>query len=196
MLPDILFLAFEPISMGLALGAAGAASAASAGIGLASASRQNRAAQEAAQANQAEAQASIESARQATALQIAQLRQQTALEMEKAGNDIAQIRGRLRVTQADSGLGIGGSSIALERQLAYDGALNQRIARQNLANNTMRLEQGLDAQTSNTEARLNSIFASLESQQTSPFLAALAGGIQGFGTGLSIVGGLRGLQQQ
>lgn len=187
---DILFIAFEPVSLGLTLGAAGAVSAVSAGLGAAAASQQNKAARRAAEANQAEAAASVESARAATELQIQQLRQQTSLEREKAANDIAQMRGRLRVVQADSGLAIGGSALALERQLSIDAALNDQILQRNQQMNTERLRQGLDAQTTQTERRLASIFASLEGQQTSPFLAALAGGIQGAGTGLSIVGGL------
>jgi len=187
---DILFIAFEPVSLGLTLGAAGAVSAVSAGLGAAAASQQNKAARRAAEANQAEAAASVESARAATELQIQQLRQQTSLEREKAANDIDQMRGRLRVVQADSGLAIGGSALALERQLSIDAALNDSILLRNQQMNTERLRQGLDAQTTQTERRLASIFASLEGQQTSPFLAALAGGIQGAGTGLSIVGGL------
>lgn len=183
----------DPITLPL-LGLGIASGAASAGLAAKAQSDQNKSLTEAQAANQQAAQtANLDSAK-AAAIQRQQLADQTGLERAKAAAEVARSLGRLRVIQADTGLGIGGSALALQRQLAYDARLNDAIAVRNLSNNVQRVNQGLEANVNETNAQLKNVTTQLQSQKASPFIAGFSSGVGGFGTGLSIATGIKGLQ--
>lgn len=139
------------------------------------------AAQQAAEQNKA-ARRSAESATRAAAEQNKQLAQRASLERQKNINQSEQIMGRLRVSSADAGIGMGGTTSALTEQAAYDAALNDLIIRRNTQNDMARVLSGLDAQVT-----------SLKGSVHNPLIAGFAGGLQGYTAGRGISTGLSGL---
>ncbi len=67
---------------------------------------------------------------------------QSALEREKAINRAQLIIGRIRVNQGESGLGMGGSAMALMRQADYDAAANIDIINRNERNQYLSIISG------------------------------------------------------
>lgn len=114
-------------------------------------------------------------ARQQAADRISQIQDAASIERRKEQNRAEQIRGRLRVSAAASGLGLGGSFAALDQQAVIDQALNVDIINRNAA-----------AASTNTSNDLNASLTSLQSHIINPVLAGFTGGVQGFGTGLKV----------
>ena len=153
-----------PIALALSAGttAIGAASSAAA------ASRQNKAIR-----------ASMASQQQASSVQTKQLQRQTNVERDKEISISRQIAGRIRVHAAESGVGFGGSTEALQRQNVIDVSTNLGILDQNLTSNIDRVRSGLVAD-----------LTALQARRRSTTLDALMGGLSGLQTGLSIAGGI------
>jgi len=132
------------------------------------------------QQNQA-AKKSMRAHAQAAEIQQRQLNEAANLEAKKRRAEADQIRGRLRIRNAASGVGGAGTYEALDRQNSFDEALNLNILERNRFNESERVRSGLQAS-----------FADLEARTMNPILAAFGGGASGAATGLGIAGGLRG----
>ena len=98
-----------------------------------------------------------------------QLRDQEALEKMQIQNKAHLIHSRIRVAAGESGLALGGTYQALQRQVDYDEQINQNIIAQNAMN------------------RLNyAASKALPTTETNPLIAGLIGGLQGAQSGLSL----------
>lgn len=128
------------------------------------ASRQNRAIE-----------SSISAQRSSSTAAMGQLSEQAAAEKLKRQREAAQVRGRLRVSAAQSGVGFGGTFAALERQADIDEQLN-----------TLIIDKNLKAGLARVRADFTSSANQLSSGFESPFSAAIMGGLGGFETGLRI----------
>lgn len=115
----------------------------------------------------------------AAAVQQEQLVEQAAVERRRIQNQTQQIEGRLRVAAGEAGVGLGGSTAALDRQAGIDQATNLTILDNNLENQQQRVTSGLEAN-----------LASLSANQQNPLLAGLVGGLGGLQTGLNIGGAI------
>ncbi len=166
----------EPISLTTALIIAGASAAVSGGTAITSTVLQNRAQQEAADAQSALAR---QQARQL--MTVAQ--QKAQIERGKKINEGNLVRSRLRVAAGESGIGYGGTFEALMRQIDFDASSNVAIVEQNLSNRLSSIRLGEASQ-----------LASLTAIPDSPILAGLSSGVQGFSTGLSIASAAGSLQ--
>src|SRR5436190_22944530 len=122
-----------------ALAIAGAATTAIA------ASRQNHAIGQAAGSQREQAALQQAHITRAAALQIQQVGEQAALETLRLKHETEQIMGRLRVTAADAGTGMGGSFQALSRQAFVDQALNAAIVQHNYENSVLRIRSDSEA---------------------------------------------------
>lgn len=118
---------------------------------------------------------SLESARRAAGVQIAQLR--SSAKEAKARNVRNQqiMLGQIRVAAAESGTGFGGSWADIERQALHDAQYNSEII-------DINAQSAIDNVLSGFEASR----VSLESQITNPIIAGFTGGLQGLMTGLAI----------
>lgn len=116
---------------------------------------------------------SMKSASAAEAAQQDQINQQEQIELLKRRNEAEMIRGRLRVTSAEAGVGDGAA--LLFNQAAYDEALGNKIIGINAQNERRRVATGLQAN-----------LASIAAQSENALLAGLFGGLQGLQTGLTI----------
>ena len=116
------------------------------------------------------------SQQQAAAVQTQQLEDAAAVEREKRLQDQRRIAARLRVAAGESGLALGsGTAEALQQQTQTDLSTNLGLIDQNLANQTLAVESGLEAN-----------LAALEAQEINPLIATFTGGLGGASTGLAI----------
>ena len=102
-----------------------------------------------------------------------------AIERQKRINTAQLIDAKLRVAAGESGAGDVGSYAALERQGAFDAGINDKILRNNYANNIASIQSGLQAQQ-----------LSLSSQIQNSVIAGTSGALKGFSTGLSLGQGI------
>jgi len=93
-----------------------------------------------------------------------------------------KVLGRVRVTSSSRGAALGTSFDRSVRQVEIDEGLNDRILRDNFADDSAAISSGLEAQLVALEARLQSVA-----------LAGISGGIQGGLAGLTLGEGLEGL---
>lgn len=110
----------------------------------------------------------VSAEQQAQLVQGRQVQQQADLEQKKSFNQAHLIRSRIRVAAGESGIGLGGTYLALMRQADYEEFINAEIIQQNLA------------------TRLTQIQRPLLQERTSELWAGLAGGLGGLQAGLSI----------
>lgn len=116
--------------------------------------------------------------RRAAGVELEQLSDSASLERRKRANESQLIRSRLRVLQAESGLGFEGSFSDLERQTDIDEQVNLAIIDRNLYNARRRTVSQLAASYQN------------------PLLAAFSGGLGGYATGLQIDSASSALESQ
>jgi hypothetical protein len=90
----------------------------------------------------------------------------------------AQLLGRLRVLEADSGAA-DGSFRALETGIAIDADLNRNIIEDNRVNRNIGISSQYTARSQELQSRYNPLV-----------LSAAQGGLQGFGAGLQIISGI------
>ncbi len=128
-----------------------------------------------AQAANAEDMANAENA--AAEVNMRQVGAQTAQQKKINAGKAHQIRSMLRARAGESGLGMGGSTAALMRQVDFDAASNADV---------------LDTNRSNQFASIMSRRSPMNLTPISPFLSALSAGISGLGQGLYISNNFRG----
>lgn len=116
---------------------------------------------------------SMRSAERAAEVQRKQISDAEAIELRKRQNEAAMIRGRLRVTGAEAGVGDG--IVSLFRQSEIDDQWGQEIIRLNAENERQRVATGLQANLDN-----------LAANGQNALLAGLMGGLGGYQTGLQI----------
>lgn len=115
----------------------------------------------------------------AQAAEVQQTEGALAVQQAKRISESNAIRGRLTVVAAESGVGTGGSVAALERQNAYQTALDNNLAEQNTQNQVAAIH-------SQASAGMTAVAA----KQISPLVAAFSGGMAGLSSGLNIAGGV------
>ena len=93
-----------------------------------------------------------------------------------------RVQGLIKVSAAARGLGAGGSAAALDRDAAQQEGLDQYGIKLNQFGAQNRVL-----------AQLANVNATLSNESQDPFVAGLGGALQGFGTGISIAGGLKNL---
>lgn len=101
-----------------------------------------------------------------------------AVERQKAINRAQRITSLIRVRAGESGIGTGGTTMALLRQADIDVSTNQAIIGRNLANQFASIQSGRSA---------------VRTTQVSPILEGIQGGLAGLQTGLSIGGSVQSL---
>jgi hypothetical protein len=154
------------IPLAIGLGAAGA------GLSAYQASQQNRAIGQ-----------SMQSQAQATAATQQQVVDQGAIEKRKRIMEAQRIRGVIRASRGEAGIGTSGGTFgALIRQADIDAATNLGILNRNLMNNLASVRAGYHAN-----------IASLKAQTQNPLLSAFIGGLRGASAGLAIGTGLASL---
>jgi len=109
-----------------------------------------------------------------TLVQMKQLSEQAELERLKAQRIAGQLRGRIRASAAESGVGIDPTG-SLFNQANQDQIFNTGVINQNLQSLTDRARSGYAVNA-----------AELESRFQSPLFAGIQGGISGYTSGLSI----------
>lgn len=119
------------------------------------------------------------SANTAASIQAGQVIAAGKLEAQKNQQREQQVIGRIRVSSAGAGVGIGGSWQALEDQAQYESALNLNVIKENAKAKSAAISSGLEA-----------TIAQLEAGTANPILAGFAGGMQGLQAGLAIYSAL------
>lgn len=120
-------------------------------------------------------------ASEAAAVQSKQLRDQSAVESEKALRQARAIKARALVNAAGSGFDVGSGDVdALLAAIASDTDLNLSIIGQNTTNSTNLVQSRLNAQK-----------AELNSNAANPFLSTFQGLLAGANTGFSLVSGYK-----
>jgi hypothetical protein len=118
--------------------------------------------------------ASSRSAKYAAGLQSRQIADQAATEREKRLLEAEQIIGRAKVAGAASG---GGD---------YQSSINQ--AEIDFGRNASIIDRNRQSATDRTNSELSSTLTSLRANRQNLILSAFTGGLQGFSSGLSIMG--------
>jgi|GEM_PF-3703287 len=153
---------------------AGAAAATQTGLTLFTANEQNKAIQDAQNANA-----------QAAAVRNQQLVNQSALEKAKQQRQAAQIEARIRVAAGQAGTSSSsGTFAALLQQADTDSALNLDI-----------LDTNLQTQLAASNAGQQADATRLQSSAQNPLLAGISGALSGTSTGLSLAGGIQQLNK-
>lgn len=124
---------------------------------------------------------SLDANRQAARDELAQQAKINELRVQRARRTAERTMGIVSVSAAERGVGPGGSTAALQRQLAVDAADNQYAIGIEAYGADLRTRMGLE----NTQR-------SLASQGQNLLMAGLTGAIQGAQTGLSIGQGIQG----
>ncbi len=132
---------------------------------------------QASQANKS-ARAQADAQRRAIRLQQKQVQQQAAQEREKIVQRAQLIESRIRVAAGESGIGLGGTYEALQRQSDIDAYKNADIVTRNAV---MAME------------RASSEYNPPQTQN--PLLAMIFGGMSGAASGLRIAGDVGGMQK-
>jgi hypothetical protein len=138
---------------------------------------------QAAQRNQA-IEASRKSQKRAARIQSEQVENQAEQRREQLADKTAQIQGRIRVAKAESGVGMGGTTAALQRETALQRGENLATIDENLRRQQQAIQSGAAAN-----------LAQLGAEQQSPALSGFQGGLGGLQTGLAIGGGLNQLDR-
>jgi hypothetical protein len=99
------------------------------------------------------------------------IRAQETNESRKAINQSHLIESRIRVTAGESGMGMGGTALALMRQVDYDTLMNTNIIHQNAINSFGAAASGMQPIRANTY---------------NPLIEGFMGGLGGLTTGLQI----------
>lgn len=120
----------------------------------------------------------------ATKIQSRQLNAAAELERERLARQAASIRGRLRVSAAEAGVALEGSTAALILQTDIEEKKNAAVLSANLINQ-------LDLVRTGGQANL----ATLSSQISNPAISGISGGIGGFRTGLNLAGEITALRR-
>ncbi len=120
---------------------------------------------------------SMASANKSATTSIDQTDAAAEVEQQKRANEAAKILGRVRVAAGEQGTGYGGTYQALERQSAYDEAVNAWIIDQNRQHQINRINSGLEAN-----------LTELSNRGVNSALATVGAGIQGASTGLQLYG--------
>lgn len=128
--------------------------------------------------------ASARSVVAAAGVESEQISQAAALDRQKHLNASQLAIGRARVLGTARGVGQGGSVEAIQRQIDYDAAVNNRIIDINRGNQIRRVR---------SEARAH--LARLAGQTVAPAVVGLTGALEGIGTGLSIAGSAKELSR-
>lgn len=154
-------MAFAPA---LAIGSAVVGAASSA----AQASSQNRQVRRAMQSEQ-----------RAAALQTAEAARQAEIDRQARIQEARKIQSLVQVSAAERGIGVGGSVRAIQQSNDYQAALNQYNA-----------DRALQYENERIIAGYQSNIQSIRARSTNGLLAMIAGGAQGFSTGLNISGNI------
>lgn len=114
-----------------------------------------------------------------------QLAMQTGQQQEARIREANQLAARIRVARGEAGVGTGGSTAAVLRQVDTDAARDLDTLDTNYLFGVKRVRSGAAAQLDQ-----------LEAQTTNPLVAAFLGGLQGGTAGLQIAGGLEQLRNR
>jgi hypothetical protein len=99
--------------------------------------------------------------------------------------------GRARAAAAESGLSTGsGSAGRAISVIESTRAFNAGTIESNFGNQMMGINTQMQSQVADNQWQFRAQMAQLASQAQNPFIAGILGGVQGFGTGLQIGGGL------
>jgi len=158
----------DPVS---ALVIGGGMAAAQGGLSIAQASARNSALSRSAASANANARTELEQQNRVAGIQTTRARQ-----------NAARVRGLITVAAASRGVGAGGSVAALERNVDQDTALNQYAIDTNHYGAGQRVL-----------AQLANVNQNLANEGQNPLLSGVTGALQGFSTGLSIAGGIKGI---
>ncbi len=150
-----------------------AATATTAGVSAYSARQQNKALE-----------AGMDAQTLAAAEQQRQLGRQTSQEQQERVDEANQLAARIRVARGEAGVGLGGSTAALIRQVDFDTAENINVLDLNYLANIRRVRSG---------ARAN--ITQLQNQTRNPLLDAFTGGLQGRNMGLQLGQGISQLRR-
>ena len=134
---------------------------------------------EAARKQSSVARAQQESVRAAAKVEERRAGQRADVERLRESRAAQDLRGRLKVAAANAGIGLGGSTAALLRQVDVDEALNRELVAANEAN-------VISATRAGARARVSQLGAGIRN----PLLEGLAGGIGGFDAGLQLGEGI------
>ena len=150
------------------LGGSLALGAATAGMGYLSTQEQKEAAYEAAEKQGL-------AGKEAAEVGMGQAAEQAAIGRAKRISQARLLQSRLRAAAGEAGIGTGGTYQAINRQIAYDTAINQDILARRLAQNYRISRAGFASQ-----------LAGVGSFAASPIVEAFLAGMQGTTTGLAI----------
>ena len=124
--------------------------------------------------------ASQQSVRRSQNIQSQQLARRSGVQQQRIRNEAARLRGSIRIARAEAGTGIGTTHLALLRQVDIDEALNQQI-----------ISDNFQAQQDALRTQAGANVKNLQAQVQNGVLAAFAGGLGGFSTGLNITSNLQ-----
>lgn len=159
----------DPVATPLIIG--GVTAAASTGLSLYGAAKKNAAISQAAA-----------EAKKRAGQELDQQGKIVAVQTTRARQAAARVQGLIAVSAAARGVGSGGSAAALDRDATEQQGLDEYGIKLNQYGAQNRIF-----------AQLDNVNQTLHNETQDPLVAGLGGALQGFGTGISIAGGLKNL---